>query len=416
MTGNQKIWISTAIALAVCAVMFLSQRSGNRAVRSEIERLEKMVASGATPAATVEEKPAPKAPESATQESPSVEELVEMMRDDDRDPASSFRAFASMLERIEHYSTEEVLTLIEELEQLAASDESLAQKIGFPRMMLMVIAAEDAPERILEMGKDANNEVRAAAFAGLVKKDPQRARAFLDEVEWTAREVQMGRAVLFAELLNRDVAQALELFRGGSWTLNPESTGAIGSACNDPDMREKLWRAARDEDDASVRLQLSKGLIIGELMRGGAKGMRQAFASANFFDAKLKAELVKEFAGDAMGSDPDETAAWIREAIPPQDVPKALASAVGEWARQDFNAAGTWLGKQPPSAERDQAIAGFAATVAHIDPAAAATWAAEISEPALRESALEKTLEKWKAKDPAAAQAWLEARDRRADL
>lgn len=410
MSSKKKIWIATVVALVACVAWCLAQRSGNAAVRGEISHLKKVLASSPPSAARLEET-AQESADRAVAGLPPAEELVAMLSDDDRDPSSSFRSFAVMLERIKHYSTEEVLTLIEELERLAKSDESQAQKIGFPRMMLMIIAAEDAPERILEMAKDLNDEVRLAAFSGLVKKDPQRARAYLEEVEWTAREVQKGKAALFAELLKRDVTVALDLFRASSWELNAESTAAIGVACKNDGTREKLWLAAREESDAAVRLQLSKGLIAGELVRGGAKGMRQAFASADFFDAKLKAELVEEFAGEAMSSEPDETTTWIREAVPPQDVPMALAAALGSWARKDFNAAGTWLGKQAPSPERDQAITSFASTVAEIDPAAAATWANEISDPTLRETTLEKTLKQWKAKDPAAAEAWNEAQE-----
>lgn len=408
MRNTKTLWITTAATMVICAVVLICQRVGTGAVRAEIEQLENEVAAhkemvfGAKGAIPID------SPSPVLAEKIPVEELLAMLSDDDRDIAASFNSFDSMLEHIREYSTADVLRLIDEMGALIEADKSREQKVGFPRMMLMVIVAEDAPERILELAEDANDELRSAAFAGLAKKDPQRARQYLEEVEWAAREVEGAKTVLFSELLKVDLPQALDLFRGGRWSLTRESVAAIGNACNQPKVREKLWLAAREESDPAVRLQLSKGLIMGELVTAGAGGIREAFASADFFDAKLKAELVNEYAGEAMSTEPDETVAWIREALPETDVPKALARALASWAGRDYNAAGTWLGEQAPSPERDEAIAAFANTVVRLDPEAAVTWSIEIEEVAEQKRVLTRSLRHWQEQDRAAANAWMQ--------
>ena len=410
MNANLKLWISTLLLLSISAATLIWQRSGIRAMRAELEGLRQT--SVPQPVRPGPLRPAA-APDRATElgsERPSLAELVASLPEEGGDTGSIFRALPTVLTPLSNCTSEELLELIAEMDAGPAAGGSGAQTLEMIKSLLMLLVAEDAPERILEMveedGDGSAAEMGAAPFAGLAQKDPDRARELLASADSRAHEIQTAKCVLFGQLLKSDLPGALELFRDRQPDLLASSRAMISDASSDPARSEQLWAAARSEGDAAVRDALVQGLIAGEFIRGGPQAMRKTCAGYDFLDADLKASIVREFAASALPADPDQTYAWIRESLPAEQVPDALARAVASWAREDFNAAGTWLGTQEHSPARDEAIGAFAKTVVEIDPAAAATWAAAIEDEASRQKALDTTLGRWRQKAPEAAQTW----------
>ena len=406
MNTNTGIWIATAAVLVFSATTVFWQRRGISATRGEIETLRRAIAEQEEPPRDLAASP-PGAPPIETAAHPSAPALLAMLPPAGGDMAEFFRSVPAMFEQIRDHSPEELLALIAEIDGGQAEDDG---KAGFVKTLLMMIVAEDAPEEILAMVEESGNGrdggLRAAAFVGLAKKDPDRARQMLDTVDWPAREVQNARTSLFRALLQHDLPAALELFRDSQSDLLAASSGVISDVSSDPSLRAEIWEAARVEGDAVLRQELVRGLLIGDYIRGGAAAMRASFAAAEFLDGELKRVLIRELAPEAMASQPDETVLWIRESLPADEIPAEVARAVGSWAREDFNAAGTWLGAQENSPERDAAISTFAKTVARIDPQAAATWANSIEDAAARRKALAATLGRWRESDAAAAIEW----------
>ncbi|MGI9241616.1 MAG: hypothetical protein ACR2RV_12510 [Verrucomicrobiales bacterium] len=407
MKSNLSVWTTALVLLAIAAATLVWQRSSLSATREEIADLKQKIGAQALPPTGVATAPEIAVP---TPDRPSVGELLEMLPQGERDMGAMFRAVPIMFEQIQDYTSDELLGLMDDMDELTAGDPSKAGVLGLVKSLLMVIVADEAPERVLAMvekdGAGTGAELRSAAFAGLARKDPDRARQLLEEADWPARQIQVAKSVLLGELLKSDLPAALELFREERSDLLTTSSAIISDASSDPAVRDRLWTAVRSESDPVVRHELAKGLIAGEFIRGGPQAMRQAFADADFDDVALKTAIVQEFAGSALPTDPDETYAWIEESLPAEEVPQALARALGSWARRDFNAAGQWLGAQPDSPARDEAIGMFARTVVEIDPLAAATWAASIAEEETRQTALGSTLGRWTEADPEAAKAW----------
>jgi hypothetical protein len=410
MNANLKLWISTLLLLSISAATLIWQRSGIRAMRAELDSLRQTSLPQADRRGALRSVAEPGQPASQGPERPSLAEFLALLPDETGDIGSIYRALPTMLTPLSNCSSEQLLDLIAEMDERPAAGGSGGETLGMIRNLLMLLVAEDAPERILEMveeeGDGSAAEMRAAAFAGLAQKDPDRARELLAGADWPAHQVQTAKCVLFGQLLKNDLPGALELFRDRQPDLLTSSRAMISDASSDPARREQLWAAARSEGDAAVREALVQGLIAGEFIRGGPQAMRKTCAESDFLDADLKASIVREFAASALPADPDQTYAWIRESLPAEQVPDALARAIASWAREDFNAAGTWLGNQEQSPSRDEAIGAFAKTVVEIDPAAAAAWAAAIEDEASRQKALDATLRRGRQQAPGAAETW----------
>ena len=411
MNTNLKLWISTAMALAVCVCTFLWQRSSIGAVRTEIGELEEQLdnsksyslKSGASAdiqplAKKIERRPAA--------------ELIAMLPEGDSDPVASFRAIRVMFEELRDYSSDELLELAEQMGRLAKDDPAKAGIIGMPRSLLMQIIAEDAPEKVLALlekdGEDAA-ELRSMAIASLARKDPDRALRYLEDAKLNTRENRIVRTAIVTELIRSDLPRALEMLRSAQSNLLSSGMGLIVTASNDPTVREKLWSAARVENDPVLRHELAKGLMTADYLRGGISKVRDAFEEADFLDSKTAATIVRDVTSTSMQSEPDETFAWICEVLPAESSPQVVANALQSWAQNDFNAAGKWLGEQESSPQRDAAMATFATTVVGIDPEAAIAWAVAINDEPSRQKALDLTLDKWSMQDPDATSAWAEA-------
>ena len=407
MKTNLTLWITTLALLTIATATLIWQHSSLSATRHEIAELRQET--------RVQESPAPTTAVAAQIATPpldrlSADGLLALLPQGEEDMGAIYRAVPIIFEQLEDYSSDELIELMAEMDELSKSDPPKAGMLGLIKSLLMVIVAEEVPERVLAMvekdGAGTGSELRAAAFAGLARKDPDRARQLLEDADWPARQIQVAKAVLLGELLKSDLPAALELFREDRSDLLTTSGAVISDVSSDPAVRDSLWVAVRSESDPVVRYELAKGLIAGAFIRGGPEEMRKAFAEADFDDVNLKSAIVQEFAGSALPTDPDQTYAWIRESLPAEAVPQALARALGSWARRDFNAAGTWLGEQEDSPARDEATGMFARTVVQINPLAAVTWAASISDKEMRRTALDATISQWSQDDPDAASSW----------
>ena len=191
MNANLKLWISTLLLLSISAATLIWQRSGIRAMRAELEGLRQTSVPQTGQPGPLRPAAAPDRATELGSERPSLAALVASLPEEGGNTGSIFRALPTVLTPLSNCTSEELLELIAEMDEGQAAGGSGAQTLEMIKSLLMLLVAEDAPERILEMvekdGDGSAAEMRAAAFAGLAQKDPDRARELLASAGWPAR-------------------------------------------------------------------------------------------------------------------------------------------------------------------------------------------------------------------------------------
>ena len=416
MKFAKSTWISIAAAVALCALTLVWQRGSISAMNDSIDELKLTLEADATAGNPGGHTPSSVLPESVLKDTgdrspgavrPTLEEIVSQIPAGTSDPRAGFSMMPEMLEQFADFSVEELLAALGEIEGMAARFPEKSNALGLLHSMLTMVAAGAAPEQLLQMAEESNDQhLRALAFGGLLRKDLARARLLLAEADWPEPEKRMAKSGLMGELVKQDLPAALDFMRENEDDFHYFSGAVIGIATNDESVRQALWDLLPGEENSTVQSELTRGLVLSEFMREGLTGARDALGQATFLDDAIRLSILKEASGEGMRTDADATYDWIRETLPAESVGEALAHSVREWARKDFNAAGTWLGEQEPSPERDQAIGIYASTVARIDPEAAAIWAIAIEDQATQRSALDSILGRWSESDPAAMRTW----------
>jgi len=429
MKLERSTWISIAIAIAICAITVLWQRTSISAMNESVGALQAQLDSSelslqgkggrsqslALPSAIAKEtgETSDRPPQAVR---PSLEEIISQLPEGTSDPSPSFRMMPKLLESFADYSIDDLFATFAELENLSA-DPNKRNTLGFLHSILQMVVADVAPARLMEMAEEKNDpQLRSLAFTSLLRKDITKASEMLASVDWPEHEFQLAESVLMSaqvrELVEKDVPAALEFMRENKDHFHYSSGAVIGVAVEDETVRLALWDALQSEEDSVLQAKLTRGLFRSAFMRDGLDGARQALEQAPYLDENLRVSIIEETADNAMRADADAAYEWIRESsLPPERVGESLSRAVGNWAREDFNAAGTWLGAQESSPERDRAMKAFARTVVDIDPAAAAIWANVIEDPTIRRDTLDSILSVWDMTDSEAVDAWAEEND-----
>jgi hypothetical protein len=78
---------------------------------------------------------------------------------------------------------------------------------------------------------------------------------------------------------------------------------------------------------------------------------------------------------------------------------------VGNWIKQDPQAASEWINSLPPSSTRDGAITQLISVEGKNDLPTAFAWAGTITSPYAQSNAYSAVLQEWAKRDPAAATA-----------
>ncbi len=214
MKTNLTLWITTLALLAIAATTLIWQHSSLSATRDEIADLKQGAGVQEPPPATSTAAPQVASPRL---DRLSADGLLAMLPQSEEDMAAIYRAVPIIFEQLVDHSSEELLELMAGMDELSAGNPSKAGMLGLVKSLLMVIVAEEVPERVLTMveqdGAGTSADLRAAAFVSLARKDPDRARQLLEDSDWPARQIQVAKAALLSELLKSDLPAALELFR-----------------------------------------------------------------------------------------------------------------------------------------------------------------------------------------------------------
>jgi hypothetical protein len=97
---------------------------------------------------------------------------------------------------------------------------------------------------------------------------------------------------------------------------------------------------------------------------------------------------------------------WIGKNLPPEKAAERIEGLVGNWTRNDYQAAGKWLATAADGPAKNAAIRSYAVTVSRYEPATAAQWAMTLPPGGDREQTLRRIYQNWPADDSAAKEAF----------
>lgn len=333
-------------------------------------------------------------------------DVLQRMEGLERSPAAAFRMMPEILGAVENLTVDELITLAKEMRKI--SDPS-GDPHELGKMVLVMLAAEHAPGRVLEdeglVG--GNIEIRAAALGALAKEDPAAARRWLEESDPDMRDERKMSAAVAMRLFREDPAQGLDFIRSMDGEQRVFALGGLGVYMKDPAGRRKILQALEVEKDVSLRTHLGGALVKASLVQGNLEDAKTALDELPI-EGEARDEVLSNVVSSAMNSDPAGAIEWLLEESGADQREERIAGAIQAWAHLDYNAAGEWLGLLEASPEKDAAISAFADSVAGVDPEAALAWAGEMQDSAEREQAQRKAIRQWAARDREAAAAWLD--------
>lgn len=420
------ILIPAFVAGAVCALIFAGQAH-------QIESLEARVS---TLRATATDTP----PDHPSQET--IDARPTRIRPTPDAPANTARDSEKRLDRIAETLTRRIAELGDtgsgpgaflrllpallpeigplEIDELIAVADRLASGGLFPpeddksaaRLVLYILAAEQEPLKVLSLdGLDFGSEgegLKLSFFHTLARQDPEAAIRWLDAQpmkEAAKSSFQRGIAI---GLLAHDPRRGLDFLLENPASFPGSGMGSITAGLRLPDAaRDELIAALPDPRYAKLRPALCKMILESSLITARVADLREQIAALQLDGGQLTTFL-RDHSSILMQRDPTAAAAWMMDALPADQYPAILSTAVRSWATRDFNAAATFLGTMERGPARDQSIHQFAGVVANMEPESAALWAAEIDDSALRQSALREVGESWQNLDPEAARTWME--------
>ncbi len=324
--------------------------------------------------------------------------LVANLGDMRRDPSGLIRLLPKLLPIVDSLSAGEMIEVARSLDSSEQADGTSAA-----RMILLLLAAEDDPERILKddaLLKDPG--VLQGVMGALARRNPHKARKWLEKLSLPESARQRLDQVVFLQTLRSDVPSGIAYLRENREIVNnsphlfaPES------------LATQLMTASDLPENADIRRELVALVLRSADAKGGVNATRK---EAERFRVASE-DLVNFFQSSYRKSGSEDLLTWMSDSLSMSDQLKVIPNALGRWASQDYNAAGKWLGEMAASSAKDEAIRSYAHAVIDLDPEAAMVWATEIQNEEMRKGAAAYLLERWSEADPAAAEAYLD-RDR----
>ncbi len=429
--------ITSGIVSAICAAALTVQWRRNAGLERELETATEAVAElerlAVAPAADLLPGPVsaltPGAPEPGSIEAAIAEAraattpeerialalsrigtLAGLMGEDDRSPAEIIRALPDLLRVVQDLDLEEMIAVAERIDApLEMGDDATGE--GVMKMVLLMLAADQDPQRLLENEEFGDSrELRHMILGSLARRDPEAAMAWVESAGLKGWERDQVERAAVMQLMRDDFPRALDFL--ASKSNDPQEVfqtlsmiTAMGMA---PELEHQITAAAADPANAELRDGLMKVSFAASVSTGGieaAKARAQEFG----LDEAGTAELLLGNMEPLLALAPAESMDWLAEVTPPERYETTLPNVIKDWARADFNAAGEWLGDQPASPARDGAIASYAELVVEVNPQAAATWTKEIGDDERRLEAVGAVMRHWQNDSPEEAAAWAEA-------
>ncbi|MES2997062.1 MAG: hypothetical protein V4733_09665 [Verrucomicrobiota bacterium] len=346
--------------------------------------------------------------------SPDQDPLQEILRisraldePDGTNNAGESAALIEMLSQLDVESLRQIFSALSREESISAP--TRRSVIAFTLMAL----ADMRPETVLALAADGAVEETGAvplALGNLAKKNPQAAMAWLQaNARLNGPDLNHAKRSMLAAVASNDPAHALQMmddlgFKPGDGGIEMIATAAGES----PDKRTavleamRTWLAKLPENQRAQQTNTALAAIARNLHD-------EDFDSVTGWieDVDLTAAEIGSFAdGLSYMETKDETGEWI-EWLGKNADSTASAGAVtdlmGEWTRQDYQAAGRWLAKAPAGPAKEQAVGAYAEAVAEYDPQVAVQWAMTLPQGERRTRALANIHANWPDNDKTGA-------------
>jgi hypothetical protein len=266
------------------------------------------------------------------------------------------------------------------------------------------------------LGKDEDGQdAMTSALSNLAVSNPQKA------VEWIHKnggtydaiaDVDTHREVI-ASIAGSDPKLAFKLL--GSLHLEDSTEmlqAIIGTAEDAPEKRAAILTELRGHL-ASLSSDTEREKLRGEAFEEFARNLgeenldsvSQWIAVSNFAP-----EEKSSFAGGlsyyATGKDTGRWIEWMAANLPLASLSEPVQELVGEWTRQDYQAAGNWLAAAPESPAKHTAVLAYAEAVAEYEPHVAGQWAMTLPAGPVRQEAIKVIYQNWPGSDPVGAAAF----------
>ena len=231
---TKTFWISLVAAGAVSAIILASQR-GNvvelreqvTQLRSEVEEMEApdwMPTKRKSPEGGGDGSKSDERSDGSKSETPTptvtkgkieiaqakLESLLSGLGNINESPAEFMRILPDVLEAIQDLNVEEMLAL-----SRVIGDESNRENSGnFARMILIMLASEYEPQRILnDKTLPMDMQFRTAALGSLARKDPKAAKRWFDNADLIDHERRQMAVGISMRLMQQNVAEGLDFLR-----------------------------------------------------------------------------------------------------------------------------------------------------------------------------------------------------------
>jgi len=409
-------------SVAVCALMLAMQSRQIRSLESRAATLRNSPPNSATEIPS-SETPAPRnrtahtspnTPPASQEKLDRVAEIISRhlaeIGDISSSPVAFLRLLPALLPLVESLEIDELIAVADRLGNHPAlsfpnDDKSSAQ------LLLYLLAAELDPLKILsredlDLASDEGG-FQLSIFNNLAHKDPDAAIRWLDAQSMHPGQKSAFHRGIALGFLVHDPRRGLDFILENPGIIPTSGMGNIIAGLRIPDAaRNDLIEALPDPRYADFRPALSNLVLESSLATVPIPDLREQTAALQIADEQVTTFL-RNHSSKLIQRDPAATAAWMKDALPADEFPSLLSTAIRHWTTRDFNAAATYLGTMERSPARDLSIKEFASVVAPMEPPSAAKWALEIDNPSLRQSALLQVGKSWLHLDPAAAREWM---------
>ncbi len=317
----------------------------------------------------------------------------------EQSPAGFFKILPDILRIVQDLTPDEMIRVAETIDGKVVNFRPDGNEVA--RMILLLLAAEHDPLAILQNAEfNKNSELRQGVLGTVARKDPVKAKAWLDDAELTDRERERFQSMILSQMLKTDINASLVMMRESNVTIDM----SMGINPIPEEQLPAMVEALDEPENAGIKDQIIALMLGGALAEGGVEAAKQHAAAANLSPENLSLF----FQTHGHRASPNAMLEWIFEIQSTEEQLYSVPHIVGRWANKDFNAAGKWLGDMPPSRIKDAAIGTYAQTVMRVDPTAAMAWTEQIQNTEIRQSQIHSNARYWKRRDPDAANAWLE--------
>lgn len=277
---------------------------------------------------------------------------------------------------------------------------------------LMALKTLDRLGKLYAHPKTMVPRVRDGLLAALLKKDPEGAAQWVEELANPEEKKAMNEALVTARLSNRSASEAVEYILSESndenlqnrlkeywraWTRQSPSDAVEGLMALPED--HSMWRGHVPDVVSSatvMAISMEKVDVLMESLSAMPSGER-------------KRKILQGMVWGAANNDIDLGQRLIEQLPESRERRNAIDFFVGELASENMATAEEWVGALESSSSRDTAVKRFSLELVGSDPVGAAEWADSIEGAQPRQSTREKIHRRWREQDAEAADSWKES-------